>query len=262
MNDGLAVGTVFRLQRITAASVVAGTLSFSITKHSLPMPYQNVDPRLVIEQLAPYLSDAKVQAIDRVLEERTASIVPVLDGILNRGNVHAVMRTAEGLGYCRMHIVDADGPTKYSPRVSMGAEKWLDVERWSTAGECISHLNEQGFRVVAADPVEGAARIENLDFSLPTAMVFGNERDGLSREMRSLCDQSMVLPVPGFMRSYNVSVAAGIALYHARLDRILRLGRHGDLSAEEKLHLKASYYTRCVRSAPELLRRLEQENHP
>jgi tRNA (guanosine-2'-O-)-methyltransferase len=63
------------------------------------------------------------------------------------------------------------------------------------------------------------------------------------------------VPLPGFTESFNVSVAAAVALYHARQDRLDRQGHHADLSDDEQARLVARFCLRSVNNAERILRR-------
>jgi len=73
------------------------------------------------------------------------------------------------------------------------------------------------------------------------ALVFGNEKEGLSPEVLAQCDGTFRIPMFGFAQSLNVSVAAGIALYCVASARRRLLGRPGDLSPSAQAALLAAY---------------------
>ncbi len=100
-----------------------------------------------------------------------------------------------------------------------------------------------------------ARPLDAWDFSQPTALVVGSERDGASPALLAEADVALVLPLDGFVQSYNVSVAAALALAHARADRAARTGRTGDLSDEEQKTLRAHYLALAVPHAEAFLRR-------
>ena len=104
---------------------------------------------------------------------------------------------------------------------------------------------------------DDAVPIAEWDFSRPTALVVGNEHAGASEAMLDAADAAVVLPLDGFVQSYNVSVAAALALSHARADRLAR-GRHADLGADEQRTLRAHYTARAVPLAEALLREDER----
>ena len=100
---------------------------------------------------------------------------------------------------------------------------------------------------------EDALPISEWDFSAPTALVVGNEHAGASEAMLDAADAAVLLPLDGFVQSYNVSVAAALALSHARADRLARTGRHADLGADAQRVLRAHYTARAVPLAEALL---------
>lgn len=211
-------------------------------------------PEEIVDRLAPYLTDERATRIEEVLEGRTHRLVTVVEGLVNMGNVSAVMRSAEALGCQPFHVITDGGSFKNSRRTSQGAEKWLDVYRWETPADCAAYLHEEGYRIVATHLDDSSIPIDDVDFSEPTAVVFGNERDGVSDEMVTLADERVIVPMVGFVQSFNISVAAAVTLYHAYRDRKARQGRHGDLSVDERAALRATFYLRSVRAAEDILR--------
>jgi len=223
----------------------------------------------VVARLGPFLSETRRARIAEVVASRTYTVVPVLEGVHDLGNVNAVLRSAEGLGYGAAHLAALQGKAAawaartFGPgasgralagglgtaqRESQGADKWLDLQLWDDPASLCARLRGRGYRVVATHLAAGAAPIAELDFTAPTALVFGNERDGVSDALLAEADANAFLPLDGFIQSYNVSVAAALALYHARRDRFARQGRHGDLSPAEQEILTAHFYARSVRT--------------
>lgn len=213
----------------------------------------------VVRLLEPFLTEPRRDRIGAVVAGRTYQVVPVVEGLANVGNVSAVMRSAEALGYQGFHVVTTAGQYKQSARTSLGAEKWLDLWRWPTPADCVAHLRGQGYCLVATHLRADAVPVEAVDFTRKTALVFGNERDGVTDELLAACDQVCVVPLDGFTESFNVSVAAAVALYHARQDRLHRKGRHGDLTADERTALTADFYLRSVGRAEQILERVVRD---
>ncbi|GIV60534.1 MAG: tRNA (guanosine(18)-2'-O)-methyltransferase [Rhodothermaceae bacterium] len=211
-------------------------------------------PEAVVAILRPYLTDERAARIEAVLDGRTYTVVPVVEGLVDTGNVSAVMRSAEALGYQAFHIITGPERFKTSKRTTQGADKWLDVHTWRTPADAVAYLKAAGYAVVATHLDDTALPIDAFDFTQRTALVFGNERDGVSEELLALADRRCIIPTPGFVESFNISVAAAVSLYHAYRDRLARQGYHGDLTAEERARLRARFYARSVRHARALLR--------
>jgi tRNA (guanosine-2'-O-)-methyltransferase len=213
-------------------------------------------PDRIIQLLAPFLTDRRRSRIREVVAQRTRTVVPVVEGLVNTGNVSAVMRSTEALGYQDLHVVKGDNERyKHSKRTAQGAQHWLDVWRWAAPEACVDHLHDRGYRVLTMDLRPEARPVDAIDFTEPTALVFGNEDGGVSDAFRAAADGTCIIPLGGFTESFNVSVAAAIALYHARQDRLQRQGAHADLSEAAQTRLVARFYRRSVGNATEILRR-------
>ncbi len=238
-------------------------------KQRIPLPretYFTIGPyrlhaRQIIELLTPFVTEARRKRIAHVVRHRTYTIAPVIEGLYDLGNVAAVMRTAEGLGYQALHIIETSTRFKKANRVSTGAEKWLDVHRWKHTSEAIQYLKKRGYFILATHLDEKAHPIHTFDFTRPTALLFGNEHAGLSEEAIALSDATCMIPIYGFVQSFNISVAAAISLYHAQQDRIRRQGHHGDLTPEEQLVLMADFFLRSIRHPEQLIQEL-LSRHP
>lgn len=214
----------------------------------LKVPYQKV-----LEHIGPLLTESRRKVIDHAAFGRIVHTSVVLDGLHDRGNVSAVMRTAEALGFVNFHVVESAAKFKEANRVTKGADKWLEVTRWKQPGECIARLKAEGLKIVCTS-LEASRPIAEVDFSTPTALVLGNERDGVSPEFLAASDERVILPMTGFVQSYNISVAASIALYHVWTEVYQKAGIH--LTSEQVKIITAHYYLRTLDSAEQSLREL------
>lgn len=214
----------------------------------------------VLDHILPILTPERQARIQNTVRHRTFSVVPVLEDLFDRGNVSACLRSAEAFGLGQVHLIQKNEKFKESQRTTAGADKWVEVKQWKTTADCIGHLKSQGMQIVATHLSPSSVPIGKIDFSKPTAIVLGNEKQGISPEMVELADQSVIIPMLGFVQSFNISVAASLAFYHLTLDRQQRRGSTGDLTAEEQEILKAIYTLRTQDSSGATLRRLKAEN--
>ena len=166
------------------------------------------------------------------------------------------MRSAESMGFQQMHLIRTFDETKFSKRVTAGSDKWLDTTTWDHPVRCLSHLKAQGYQIIATHLDASAKPLSAFDFTRPTALVLGNERDGVSAQVLAMSDARAIIPMDGFTQSFNISVAAALSLYHIRHDRLTRRGYHGDLSAREQEILRASFYVRGLKEPERLVRGL------
>lgn len=236
-----------------AAELMASLLKNGGTPDQLGTRARDWSPDDVIRVLGDVLSAERKRRIESVVRDRTRTVITVVEGIVNTGNVSAVMRTAEAFGFQSFHVITGNNPYKYSTRTTQGAQKWLDVFVWKSASECVQNLKTAGYEIVVTHIDESAEPLHMLDFTQKTALVFGNELSGVSEEMLSMADRSVVIPSTGFVRSFNISVAAAIALHTAARDRVRKLGCSGDLSPAEQEILVAEFYIRAVAHAEDIL---------
>ena len=229
-------------------------------------------PETVLSLLDPYLTDERRERLSAVVARRAFGVVPVLEGLVDPGNVNAVLRSAEGLGFGAAHVVGLEAeaaemvaqvldgdeePTlsdrRATRRASQGAHKWVELRAWTDPADYVRHVHACGGKVAVTALRDDALPIAEWDFSQPTALVVGNEHAGASDAMLKAADAALLLPLDGFVQSYNVSVAAALSLYHAREDRLRRTGHHADLDADRQRLLLAHYTARAVPLAAALL---------
>jgi tRNA (guanosine-2'-O-)-methyltransferase len=205
-----------------------------------------IEPNRLTDLLAPHVTDARREAIESVLDQRTENLCVVLEGLVDYGNVSAVMRSAEAFGVQRVHTIDTAAKYKRSKRTTQGADKWLDRHRWDATTECLSALADDGYRVILADVAEGATPLSETDLTGRCAIVFGNELEGLTEVARSMADEVVSVPMLGFTESFNISVAASLFLYEAVDQRQRHHGANGDLPSAVRDRIRAVWYAKSV----------------
>lgn len=206
----------------------------------------------ISDLLESHISEERLETIENVIKGRTFGVVPVMEGLYDKGNLAAVLRSAEAMGYQEAHFIDTQEGQKTSRRVTQGADKWVDLHRWDSTRDCVEALKERGYKICVTH-LEAARPIEEIDFTVPTALVFGNEQLGATDEMVELADERCIIPMLGFVESFNISVAAALSLYEAKGQRIEAFGQQGDLTEEEQEILRAHYRIRAVKNGAQLL---------
>ncbi|MFS4457777.1 TrmH family RNA methyltransferase [Bdellovibrio sp. HCB2-146] len=215
-----------------------------------------VNYQLVLEKIGPLLTADRRQKIERVVADRNFDTAVVLEGIYDRGNISAVMRSAEGLGFGNFHVIETQEKFKEANRVTQGADKWVEVKKWKQTADCVKNLKAQGYKICVTHLDAKAKPLHEIDFSGKVALVLGNERDGVSQEMIAAADESIIIPMTGFVQSFNISVAGALSLYHISQDRRQRRGTNASLTEEEQGILRAHYYMRTQDSAVQYLQEL------
>jgi len=216
-------------------------------------PHPDLDDIIQAAVLPP-----RVERIDQVLAGRTRDLVVVLENLEDSHNLSAVLRSADGFGVQEVHVVETRGPLEISRKVTQGCHKWLELTRHEDPLSCLDRLHARGFQLWAAALDPHAIPLTSIDFSRPTALVFGNEREGLTPALASRCDGSYIIPMRGFSQSFNVSVAAAISLFYATLPReVCGGGVAGRLLPEDRDEIRRQWLSLSVKKGKRIERALE-----
>lgn len=167
---------------------------------------------------------ARVQDIlGRATERQEPPLVVLLDRVEDPHNLGAIIRTAEGAGAHGV-IIPRDravGVTPIAEKAAAGAATLLPIALVTNLARTMNELKEKGLWLCGA--TENAPRSYNeVDLTGPIGLVLGSEGRGLRRLTREKCDFLIRIPMHGEIRSLNVSVAAGVLLFEARRQRLLR----------------------------------------
>lgn len=208
----------------------------------------------VNEKIFPLLTAERQAKILEVIKGRHHTTHLVLDGIYDRGNVSAVLRSAEALGFLNVELIESQKKFKAANRVTSGADKWLLVRRWQEPLSLVAGLKEQGYKVVATSLSARAMPIDEYDFTkAPTALVLGNEKEGVSTACLKECDAEVFIPMRGFVQSFNISVALALCLYQIQMQFRTNNRAFSDLSPRQQDILRAHYAYRTLESSPFIL---------
>lgn len=203
------------------------------------------DP-FAFEQLREMLTPERRGRIDHVVRHRWRDLTIVVEDIRDPHNQAAVLRTAEGLGLLTAHVIDTPdqhGRTdtfEPSRGVTKDADKWVELSKHRSADACVDRLKADGYAIYAAALDPSAVSLYDLDVTRKCAFVFGNEHRGISPGLRATSDRVFIIPMRGFVESFNVSVAAAICLSHAVHARVAA-GLESDLSEAEREALREKY---------------------
>lgn len=214
--------------------------NLSLVEQGPALPYPS---SAVVAALSPLVLPRRLARMQAVIGQRTHTIVPVLEGLVDPHNTSAVLRSCDAFGLQQVHLVEHDQKQRAAQTVSKGAERWLSISKHNDSDSCFQRLRDSGYEVwVAAMEAKHTAR--DLCAVPKVAVVFGNEHRGPSATAREHATGFFAVPMRGFVESLNVSVAAAITF------STLREGRPGSLDPEAQQHLLAQFLWRTVK-APE-----------
>jgi 23S rRNA (guanosine2251-2'-O)-methyltransferase len=166
------------------------------------------------------VEDLIVQAMSSTTLSPGAPLIVVLDQIEDPQNVGAILRTvdaagADGVVRQSRHAARLDGA---AAKVSAGAVAHVKIAEVVNIARALEALKDAGVWTVGLAG-DAPKRYDEIDLTLPTALVVGAEGTGLRRLVRDRCDWLVSIPMRGHVDSLNVSVATGIALFEALRQR-------------------------------------------
>jgi tRNA (guanosine-2'-O-)-methyltransferase len=168
-------------------------------------------------------TEERIARVRGVLSRRQPDLRVVLEEVTNTHNANAVLRTCDAAGILNVDVISAAGESlPINKAITTRADKWLDIRYHQVAAACLGDLKERGFRIAATDLGPGAVPHDAIDYTKPTAIVFGNEKEGLSAEALALADDRIRIPMFGMVQSLNLSVSVGVILYEAVRQRTVR----------------------------------------
>jgi tRNA (guanosine-2'-O-)-methyltransferase len=215
---------------------------------------------MTTEHWSELLRPERIERLRGVVSRRTSQVTMLLEAVDKGHNQSAILRTCEAFGHVDVHIVrNAEGqPFSPSKGITQGSDKWLRLHQHDSISDAIGELKSQGFQVFASRLDERARPLPELDLTGKVALVMGNERDGISDEVAELCDATYMIPMLGFVQSFNVSVAAALSMYEVYRQRLDKYGANGDLTEEEQEGLFEHFVERSLENR--VLRQLQKES--
>jgi TrmH family RNA methyltransferase len=219
LRAGLRVSTIFVAQD---AEKLLGALPVPPDTEILRLPAKLLNSALATEtpQLIAALIEPPEWTWAQILDQdQKKSLVVVLAGIQDPGNLGTILRSAEAFG--ASGVVSLPGTVSaWNPkavRASAGSVFRVPLLAASER-ECLEKLHEAGVNVLATT-VRGAEPVDRVDMSGPVALIIGNEGNGVSDELAAKVDARITIPCPGPVESLNAAVAASVLLYEAARQR-------------------------------------------
>ncbi|MBN7812061.1 RNA methyltransferase [Algoriphagus sp. H41] len=211
------------------------------------------DPGL-LEYLGQYVTEHKKAVMEQVLAKRTRHLTVVLEDIFKPHNASAVIRTCDCFGLQDIHVIEKTNQYKVNPYVTRGASQWVDLHKYyredgTSVDACFDSLREKGYKIYGTSPAASSLSIYELRPDEKLALVFGNEHEGISGEVKSKADGLVHIPMLGFTDSFNISVSASIFLYDL-VKKAASMDLEGfHLSESEKNQLRLKWYRGVVKKS-------------
>ncbi len=164
-------------------------------------------------------TDLRLSRIDDILTRKQPKLQVMLDNVHSSQNLSAVIRSADAVGVLDIYYSSKINETlRIHKTITQGAHRWTHRYRMNDADKVafLKQKKEQGFQVVVTHLEERAVSFREIDYTKPTLLVMGNEKEGVSPEVISQADEVIIIPMQGMVQSLNVSVATALILYEAQ----------------------------------------------
>jgi len=155
-----------------------------------------------------------------------SGVVVVLDNIRSAYNVGSIFRSCDSFKADRVVLcgICQTPPSAEIHKTGLGAEESVPWEYSKSTLEAVERLREEGYTIVSLEQTVGSVGMESFvpesGSGKKYALVFGNEVDGVAQEVVDASDFSLEIPQFGTKHSLNVSVTAGVVLWHFTLSRL------------------------------------------
>jgi tRNA G18 (ribose-2'-O)-methylase SpoU len=162
-----------------------------------------------------------------------SNTVLIAHNLRSAHNVGSLLRTADGLGLTSVYLSGytpyprtknderlphiADKVTRQIAKTSLGAETSVNWRHCDDISKLLEQLKDEGYDILALEQTDQAISIENFKPKFKTALIVGREVEGIEAEVLALAARHIELPMSGQKESYNVSVAAAMALFYIKL---------------------------------------------
>ena len=209
----------------------------------------------LVEHLKGFVFDERRKLFESKIQERTQHLTIVLENIFQGRNISASIRSADCFGIQDVHIIENDNLFNDDSEVSMGAEKWITTKRYNqnkhNSIEAIENLKSNGYQIIATTPHNADCDLYDLDITKKTALFFGAEVKGCSKETLSLADKRMKIPIYGFTESYNISVSVSLCLQHLTY-KMRQSNMDWKLSLDQQEKVMLQWLRNSIKSAAEI----------
>jgi tRNA (guanosine-2'-O-)-methyltransferase len=195
-----------------------------------------------------------MKLFERVINYRTRYITVVLEDAFQAQNASAVIRTCDCFGIQDIHFIESQNEFKLDRNVTLGSHKWLNLisyrEKANNTAQALKHIRNQGYRIIATTLDKNNISLHDLDPGKgKLALIYGNERDGLTPEAIKNADEFVRIPMYGFTKSYNLSVAVALTLQDL-VERLHKLSREiWQLKEEERIEIIITWMRKSIRNA-------------
>ena len=200
----------------------------------------------LLTYLEGFITENRKEGFLRVLKNRTKHFTIAMEDVFQLHNTSAVMRSCEVFGIQELNVIEQKFGKSIDKEIAMGAEKWVDINRFSSIQDCITNLKGKGYQIIATTPHNDSCLLHEFDITKPSALFFGTERDGLSEEVMQQADGFLKISMVGYTESLNISVSAAIIIQDVT-NRLRQSDIHWQLTEEEVLEKRLDWTQKSIK---------------
>jgi tRNA (guanosine-2'-O-)-methyltransferase len=208
----------------------------------------------LLEHLETYLTDSRRETFKKVLSHRTKHFTVATEDVYQLHNTSAVIRTCDVFGIQEVQIIEERNTKRIDSEIAMGAQKWVDVNRFHSVKDCIADMKHKGYQIVATTPHTNDCELHDFDISKKSCFFFGREVEGLSKEVLDVADCYLKIPMVGFTESLNISVSAAIILQQVT-SKLSQSDINWQLTEDEVLEKRLDWVKKSTRSYEDIVKR-------
>ncbi|MCB4798782.1 TrmH family RNA methyltransferase [Neotamlana laminarinivorans] len=208
----------------------------------------------LLEHLETFLTENRLERFKKVLPERTKHFTVATEDVYQLHNTSAVIRSCDVFGIQEVNIVEEVNTKRIDREIAMGAQKWVDLNRFNTVKDCIKSLKENGYQIVATTPHTNDTVLHEFDVTKKSCFFFGRETEGLSDEVLNEADCYLKIPMVGFTESLNISVSAAIILQHVTT-KLKQTNVNWQLTEEEMRAKRLDWCKKTLKSYDDIVAR-------
>ncbi|KUJ51197.1 TrmH family RNA methyltransferase [Chryseobacterium sp. JAH] len=212
------------------------------------------------EYLKQFLTDERLQKIEHFAPESSDFVLPVLEDVYQFRNAAAIVRSVEACGFHKVVALQEENNFEPNLKVTKGADTWVDVEKLPRNMESFQKIKDKGYKIVVVSLENNAKMLPEYEITEPIALVFGTEMEGVSQEILDFADETLAIPMYGFTRSFNVSVAASLCMYELK-QKLMKSGIDYKLNEEKLLRMKIRWAVNSVKSGKQILEKYQKDNN-
>jgi len=213
-----------------------------------------MEEQKILDHLQEYLTPRRKALFEKVLAQRTNHLTVVAQDVYQLHNTSAVVRSCDVFGIQNIHVIEENIPRRIDKEIAMGAQKWVDINRYTSTTDCLKNLKTKGYRIVATSPHDDSQLLDNFDISTPAALFFGTEKEGLSQEVMNEADATIKIPMVGFTESLNISVSAAIIL-QGLTAKLKKSDIKWEFTQEEKNQIRMNWTKKTIKNSEEIIER-------